>query len=1219
MTMTSFQHNDAAMQQSLAQALDPGYFPVDERTPRDLLAFAARYARLINFFDQNNRHSGDWSRFFLKDPVILTAAISKTAYKLQYRSFRKLVDKLARSLSATPAANATTTAAASALEQDFNRLFELVAGIFSTLDHWVTDMELDSRSYPLKDFVRKRIGGDIGQILSDTMSLRQCLAQYFRWEPAEPGRFHAFAPLWRLDRSISAARDDDPATVFARLRTDYEQLFSFYIQVINSAAQEFEQLQTAPNDHPDTALLITFVKLMGIQQAQVNTLTQRHLDFYYQDVLQLAPAACVPDQVFVRCQLKAGAAPLSLPAGTAFVAGSYPDQTPVLFASTAATTLTQANIAQAFTAAWVTADSPVPGQPAWHWLIDPVTDPAVVQTSASGAVTGWDLFGGANAQAAVAGVGFIIESPELLLPVCKGQRSIVLTFTFAAAPPPGLAETGQVFLSTAQGWYGCAVSVSAGDAANQLVLTIALAASAPAIVPLPKDPQGFATVWPALKVMAGSTVNLCQSVMLTSLQIAITVSGGGAAPVLYGDGGPLPADKPVQMFGPVAALGGNFYVGSSELFGKNLQNVSLTFNWAPFPAGGLTQYYSQYNNYLMNAQQVVLAPFSDSAFNVAVSVLQAGAWVNLAPAEGTVLFQTTSGAVPASTFTLKQLPASLGNPSLEGAPLPAPLQALAGYLRFTLSAPIHGFGNTLYPQVISWVTLQNAATISAKAGITAAIVSVVGKLIGGFLGTLLQKAKSLIGLKSAATGTPAAKPASDLLPLPPAPFIPVINSLAVNYGSGVVIGFDDKTASQGPFRFSHVSRFATYTVAQQTAAAPASGTAGGTPLFPLIEQTNALYLALTGLDAGSTLTLYFELAAAATADACSGTAASVAWHYLSVAGWKTLTVLNDSTVNMSCSGIVELAIPDDISNDSVLMPAGTWLKLVPQGSSQTWPQVTFMATQGLSLRRQPSAQLAPGVLPALAPLQISGPAQKLPTLDSVLQPFASFSGRAAETGGDFRVRVAGRLNDKDRCVASAHYTDLLYQAFPQIYYARPVPNGNGEVYVGLVKSYADASIASAFAPAVSLDEQVSMKNFLQARSSPMVSICTGNLAQQQVRITAVLDFADDADTEMQCRAIAAQLKLLLSPWIQGELTKPDLAQGLKRSDLIRFLLGMPQVLSLVSVTVEKFDFDAKPPAFASDDNDVIQPRDARTILVSANDHAVRRYDGNQGSSARAAA
>jgi hypothetical protein len=84
----------------------------------------------------------------------------------------------------------------------------------------------------------------------------------------------------------------------------------------NFAAPEYDGYR-----HPHFALFLTFLQLLRQIQAQLNTFTRRHLEFYYQTVLQLAPKQSRPDRVHAIVELADGQSDFLLPAGTLLSAG----------------------------------------------------------------------------------------------------------------------------------------------------------------------------------------------------------------------------------------------------------------------------------------------------------------------------------------------------------------------------------------------------------------------------------------------------------------------------------------------------------------------------------------------------------------------------------------------------------------------------------------------------------------------------------------------------------------------------------------------------------------------------------------------------------------------------------------------------------------------------------------------------------------------------------
>ena len=80
--------------------------------------------------------------------------------------------------------------------------------------------------------------------------------------------------------------------------------------------------QKRPFTRPHFALFLTFLHLLSYAQDQLNTLTERHLDFYYRQVLNMNKRAGTPDQVNVLVDIASTTDQLQLPKGTLLNAGT---------------------------------------------------------------------------------------------------------------------------------------------------------------------------------------------------------------------------------------------------------------------------------------------------------------------------------------------------------------------------------------------------------------------------------------------------------------------------------------------------------------------------------------------------------------------------------------------------------------------------------------------------------------------------------------------------------------------------------------------------------------------------------------------------------------------------------------------------------------------------------------------------------------------------------
>ena len=88
-----------------------------------------------------------------------------------------------------------------------------------------------------------------------------------------------------------------------------------------TAPEKFAPVQAGSLNRPHLVLFLAFLQLFRLAQQRLNTLTRRHLDFYYRQVLGMTRKQAMPDRVNVLIVPAAGIDQAKLPAGTMLAAG----------------------------------------------------------------------------------------------------------------------------------------------------------------------------------------------------------------------------------------------------------------------------------------------------------------------------------------------------------------------------------------------------------------------------------------------------------------------------------------------------------------------------------------------------------------------------------------------------------------------------------------------------------------------------------------------------------------------------------------------------------------------------------------------------------------------------------------------------------------------------------------------------------------------------------
>lgn len=1162
-------------QTDLLKALDPQSIAVDERSVVDCLSFAARYSELVLFYDKFNRQQGNWRAFFLKDPVILMATISKTDYRAVHRQYvylTKTGDKMADE------------------RQTIIALCELVKAIFVDINDWLIQLDNDFKHFHLKAFIKQNVAEPIaaqmalfiGVVKKLTISHDICCQSNI-------ALFAQFMPLWRSRPSpvgINAAPPWDS------LLAIYETLFAFYVQVIDNAESTYVRLKEEINHYPDTALLIAFVQLLDIHRQQLNGMTARHLDFYYQDILKQQPAPEVADEVTLLIGLNDNCDSFEVTADIHFEGPADEDGQHSVFAVERPQKINRGKISQVR----VLHCDPTSGTEPCVTIVE---QPDMVGTNLPDEIPNKPLY--PLADATPLKPGFVIASPTLFMQ--GGDRTLTVTFDWTLIGSNGADDclTGcEVFLSNENGWFKVAVALEAQ------VMTIALDHSAPPVESFGENDQGIPTQWPLLKVVLSECTNLTSLPELTAVTIEVVVKQAKGLVCHNNDGG-LDSDSDFMPFGPIATLGNRFYIEAAELLAKPLQTLDLTFHWAELPPD-FAVYYQQYNNYLRQQNLVIEdSYFNNECFKVDIRV--APRHLNIGLTDSHVsLFQSSMVDTPQSKqdnlinplapskrfFCWEKLKSwnifdrhekehhdssrvSIYNTNAKSvfkcsivpddfSPMPELLhhtQAFSagqqsGFIELELVQPGHEFGHQLYPKVIEEIS-QNNAAIQVRAALDK----------NGFV-------------EFEQTANP--------------PYAPIVQNLVVDYSAQTRIDITSVTDNEQhhqPCEFYHIDYFSGDLIKQDATPVP-------TPVPTLVSTTAALanfnvknstlYLALADLKPPCRLSFYFALT---TQTNDSTSIAGTLCHYLTDTDWRALTVLNDQTNRLNHCGIIEVDIDADISCNNALMGTDDhWIRF--NLDEKIISRITYINTQVISAKRHLKAESTDQrVTPSLSANSIDSTLNASEQIDSVEQPFASFNGKAAQSKAAFYLHVSQRIKTRDRASSQSDYATLALTADSGLYYCKVMPVGGGKVSLGLVDSCCNPAQAGAFSPAVESRRITALKHYIERRISPMVAIQVANLTHQPVKITAAIR-CEATHKIAVFQQVNQALKLYLSPWINTVQPQVEINTELDEAAIYQFIAGLDGVIAVQQVEL-MYCID-KPSMAAAPDKDA--------LMVSAPAHHI---------------
>ena len=368
--------------------------------------------------------------------------------------------------------------------------------------------------------------------------------------------------------------------------------------------------------------------------------------------------------------------------------------------------------------------------------------------------------------------GWSFASPMFYL--LSGNRVIHLSITFLKTVNLDDFLQGGFYLSTDKNWYQVwpqPMGANSGES-KTLKASITLKAEDPPIVPFAKKKDGYKSEWPLFKVIPLLHDATLDGDNIETMEINVSVTDINA-PSVYNESSKLSGDN-FYPFGGQCPVGANFFIDATEMLAKPLSAFSMQMTWSNLPTS-FASYFKAYRIFLDASTKpndsAAKAMFQDKAFKVTFNVLEEGDWkpYNSQTAEGgssseaakdrlfdtksspqaptpseslaamfgsTEASQTSSAKMPSSvppidptgmttegyqdyllpdrtwSWSDKELSQITPSPRvLLKTQLPLSQNSFGGVIKMTLTDPLFGFGQSLYSQVLSFVSLDNAQRI----------------------------------------------------------------------------------------------------------------------------------------------------------------------------------------------------------------------------------------------------------------------------------------------------------------------------------------------------------------------------------------------------------------------------------------------------------------------------------------------------------------------------
>ena len=1215
----------------LSKALQPDYVLPDERSIADLMVFITKYAELINYYTIKGENQkdyeidGNWKSLILSDEAFNYAGIAITPYTLPNVTFYKYV-------------NLYETGSTSALRNEKYRvLWDVLFSVYKDIDQFYTSLPV---YMPLRNVIATEINNglvtDFGLAAGAYLNAAGFITplnlqiptvstdEEYKFKFADTLIKDGFDKVWidtilapaanswndylaQLNPNLSLAQTffntfqlTDPidridySTI--QLKQIFKRAFESYARIIVLANDYLRNnLDNNSSHYAHHGLMLAFLKLFGILQTDINDFTRKHLEYYYNRVLNLTPAAPVPDAAHIVFEPAKNITTHLIKKDTSLNGGKDGLGKLLLYNTDNEIVINQAKIAGLKTV-FIEPDTVLNNVKRVY------ASPVANSKDGMGAAfttddISWKGFGDIrvsetdpSAAINIAPLGFYIASP--ILHLTEGRRQIDITFQTnlkgieqaIKTPSNELNQFFNFFISGEKGWEPLIVDVPAhgetglngyfgfaktiGPPYHYFKITLILLPNCPALVGYNKDvcDGDLTTIYPVIKFSLNqnktSAYENFKNIAINKITIDTSVNEI-ANVSLQNDLGALDAAKPVQPFGPIPQKGSAFYIGHPELEHKLIQSFSVSLDWLNLNLL-LGDYYKYTYTEITGSTPTyhVQEPYvsgivDNTSFKVVADIIRNKKWVPSTGAENSLFTPFGIG-----------FPSPLEKSFTKTLDYQKSLIALTpfiqnGFIRITLSNPADTFGHSL------WAKLFAQQTVAV---------------------------------------TKDADTAHNTIPNPP--YTPVLKSVKLNYTATQDINLNiNYKPDQG--QFFQLTPFGVKETNANVFLLPTFQVQRKEPNGSFVNKPieAAVFIGISNAVINENISLLLQLDEG-TED-ISIDSPKIIWNYLSANGWRNFdkALLADTTENLLKSGIITFQVPVDIDLQTTEFTTGNaWIAASIEPSenageikSNALPKILEVFTNAVKATFDDVNNDPEHLAAALPGKTISKLYESDAAVKKIIQPYASFGGKKTEEGNRFYTRVSERLRHKHRAITIWDYERLVLNEFPEVYmikclnhtgydkncttgisnYKENVP---GQVMLVAVPYVTNLQAGNIFQPTFSAAKLTDIKNFIhgadnagtcnkyvKALHCQMASLYVKNPTYETVKVKCNIKVKDCLDKLFYKYQLVEDLKKFLSPWITGDEGKINFGGKLHVSQVIYFIEQLSYIDYLEFLTFEHKD------------------------------------------------
>ncbi len=1176
-----------AQNQRLPQALAEGYIRVDERSFEDLLVVGKDIAANLYFYGQNNEPKGTWERLFTSDALVIMAMMLHVDLPRIDLAFQHQTDH-------PP-------------ETHLPPVFEY----YVQVDFWLQTLQNSSHPAAWELYLQMATAVE-SRLAPQLQSLGELAAHWELQQVTE--RLSEFSPSWGTvsppesptpdaslsSSSLASTSLPEPPARFSpeqarrRIQTAFESwkhAIAYWKVILPKLITD--SMYTQDHD-PGLGLFLVFLKQFQHAQERLNRFTQRHLDFYYKDILHTATRPPIPDSAYlVFTEVPGTEGPISIEKGTEFTPGKDANQQDLIYRADADLFVTDAQVHSLYTLR-LGRDPLIAPEALLNYVTRIKSDSLPTGLNNPKAEsTAKPIFGpkrnkDQEGNTLLIDLGWAVASSALFLQ--EGNRRIEMTIGLNTPQALQPSQPSQLLEDVQNATTEIEFCQQLGRLFSRNLLSVTPWLTSEDIEPLCQKAESTVTSEDAPLIvnllkrlpLQGATRQAHKQAFYTILQGLFTIQI--TTPTGWKDVNDYSLQPPPHRMSD-APYGITFQIHLDPDF-------EPVGPYTPALHGGNWNTQLPLMRFLINPQ-ALLFPYSLfeglALDNIKIHTSVKGVkklriWNQLGLLDPSAPFMPL-GPDPAihsywvlGCYEMAKKQISQAQLNITWAELPLALGGFEEHYQhypetytntsFKVRASTLRGGDWLpdttetQPLCSLFQTSTDDEQVSNSITIPLDIASHFKpipldteepeytynlKSRDGFIKLTLETPQTAFGheiyptlLTEILTANAKRKKP---LPSPNAPYTPKVNGISLDYEATQTIRFqENRTPSRSEQADSawqetvfHIHPFGKEKLNPHKKV--------HNSLLPFYAQDGNLFIGIQAENLSGRLTLFFHMNNDAS-DAALTTPIDIKWTYLADNQWQVLNrsqVISDTTHDFLSSGIVILDIPENISKDNSIMPDDLyWLRVSAQGPVSAFSRLYSVYPHALSVTATPETVLAPKRVNNKTEIEWQA-VNTIPGVAEVRQKSTFFGGRPQETEIHWKTRIAERLNHKYRASTPWDYERLVLEHFPQIDKVKCFANKRfgqsgvhpGHVLVIVVQRVAGCTHQQFAQPQVGAIELRRIQEFLQTVTSPFLQIEVHNPVFETIQVRCEVKFTGQQVGTNLVNRLNQYLSNYLCPWTEG--------------------------------------------------------------------------------------